>query len=274
MAFQPTEADDFEVILAEQRQEIAAAHALDYDFDYAFHLQMQEISGTSLPSSSRSPPQSPAKTDASAVLRYSDSSSVPATVMLEEMERYAREYYDRELCLAEFKRMREDLAVVFMIGSSLLRSLLSPRMSGRSMETTIKNPTRVYSKGLVSEEYIQDRKVPVVGIGVAIFDFKDNIILEIKKPWLDSSLNNQCSPSCCGESLLSISQMFCFNVKAGRRVPWHYNLSCTDYRTRSHTPEDVNLRSLATEKFWRQCPDCNHMVEPAFGCYHITCRQY
>lgn len=40
----------------------------------------------------------------------------------------------------------------------------------------------------MSEEYIQDRKVPVVGIGVAICDFKDNVILEIKKPWIDGGL--------------------------------------------------------------------------------------
>lgn len=37
----------------------------------------------------------------------------------------------------------------------------------------------------MSEEYIRDQKVPVVGIGVAICDFNDNVILEIKKPWID-----------------------------------------------------------------------------------------
>ncbi|KAI5322223.1 hypothetical protein L3X38_031295 [Prunus dulcis] len=63
---------------------------------------------------------------------------------------------------------------------------------------------------------------------------------------------------------------FCINCK----VPWHFNMTCYDYK-RSHPyphPEDQLLNSLATTKLWRQCVKCNHMVELAEGCYHITCR--
>uniref|UniRef100_A0A2N9FSW1 RBR-type E3 ubiquitin transferase n=1 Tax=Fagus sylvatica TaxID=28930 RepID=A0A2N9FSW1_FAGSY len=37
-------------------------------------------------------------------------------------------------------------------------------------------------------------------------------------------------------------------------------------------PEDAKLKSLAKTNRWRQCLKCNHMVELAEGCYHITCR--
>ncbi|KAM1999251.1 hypothetical protein ACFX16_006707 [Malus domestica] len=63
---------------------------------------------------------------------------------------------------------------------------------------------------------------------------------------------------------------FCINCK----VPWHFNMNCYDYK-RSHPyphPEDQLMNSLATKKHWRQCVKCNHMVELAEGCYHITCR--
>lgn len=65
---------------------------------------------------------------------------------------------------------------------------------------------------------------------------------------------------------------FCINCK----VPWHFNMTCYDYK-RSHPyphREDQLLNSLATKKLWRQCVKCNHMVELAEGCYHITCRYY
>ena len=38
--------------------------------------------------------------------------------------------------------------------------------------------------------------------------------------------------------------------------------------------EDVKLKSLATSNLWRQCVKCNHMIELAEGCYHMTCRYY
>lgn len=63
---------------------------------------------------------------------------------------------------------------------------------------------------------------------------------------------------------------FCINC----RVPWHYNMTCYNYkRSKPHTcTEDVMLDALAKRKLWRQCAKCSHMVELAEGCYHISCR--
>ncbi|XP_031484778.1 E3 ubiquitin-protein ligase RSL1-like [Nymphaea colorata] len=60
---------------------------------------------------------------------------------------------------------------------------------------------------------------------------------------------------------------FCIYCK----VPWHAKLSCQQYKL-SHPVEDVKLQSLANKNLWRQCVKCNHMIELAEGCYHMTCR--
>jgi hypothetical protein len=65
---------------------------------------------------------------------------------------------------------------------------------------------------------------------------------------------------------------FCIDCK----VPWHYDMTCNDYK-RSNPyalTEDAKLKSLAKAKRWPQCVKCNHMVELAEGCYHITCRYF
>lgn len=62
---------------------------------------------------------------------------------------------------------------------------------------------------------------------------------------------------------------FCINCK----VPWHDKMSCNEYkRMHPSPPEDVKLKSLAAKNLWRQCVKCNHMIELAAGCYHMTCR--
>lgn len=65
-------------------------------------------------------------------------------------------------------------------------------------------------------------------------------------------------------------KFFCINC----RVPWHNNMTCNGYKRSNPQAyaEDQKLKSLATKKLWRGCPRCNHMVELAEGCYHITCR--
>ncbi|KAM4095438.1 hypothetical protein ACJW30_08G030200 [Castanea mollissima] len=63
---------------------------------------------------------------------------------------------------------------------------------------------------------------------------------------------------------------FCIKCK----VPWHLNMTCYDYKRSNANahPGDAKLKSLAKSNRWRQCLKCNHMVELAEGCYHITCR--
>ncbi|EOA13062.1 hypothetical protein CARUB_v10026062mg [Capsella rubella] len=64
--------------------------------------------------------------------------------------------------------------------------------------------------------------------------------------------------------------LFCVDCK----VPWHGNLSCTEYKKLHPNPpaDDVKLKSLANNKMWRQCGKCQHMIELTQGCNHITCR--
>ncbi|KAK9280010.1 hypothetical protein L1049_013695 [Liquidambar formosana] len=64
-------------------------------------------------------------------------------------------------------------------------------------------------------------------------------------------------------------KLFCIYCK----VPWHEKLTCHEYK-RLNPPraEDAKLKSLATVNLWRQCVKCNHMIELAEGCYHMTCR--
>ncbi|EXB98575.1 putative E3 ubiquitin-protein ligase rbrA [Morus notabilis] len=65
-------------------------------------------------------------------------------------------------------------------------------------------------------------------------------------------------------------KFFCINCK----VPWHYAMTCNDYKRanpHNHGDEEM-LKSLATNRRWRQCAKCSHMVELLEGCYHITCR--
>ncbi|KAL2938233.1 hypothetical protein RDABS01_021682, partial [Bienertia sinuspersici] len=63
--------------------------------------------------------------------------------------------------------------------------------------------------------------------------------------------------------------LFCINC----RVPWHKSMTCTEYSKLNPHPqlEDAKLKSLATRNLWRQCVKCNHMIELAQGCYHMTC---
>ncbi|EEF36012.1 zinc finger protein, putative [Ricinus communis] len=69
---------------------------------------------------------------------------------------------------------------------------------------------------------------------------------------------------------LKCHALFCINCK----VPWHSNMTCGIYKLLNPNPpgEDGKLKSLATKNLWRQCVKCNHMIELAEGCYHMTCR--
>lgn len=71
---------------------------------------------------------------------------------------------------------------------------------------------------------------------------------------------------------VNCNNIFCINCK----VPWHSNMTCVDYKRSNPYPpaEETKLKFLATTNLWRQCNKCNHMIELAEGCYHMTCRYY
>ncbi|CAN8301138.1 unnamed protein product [Cochlearia groenlandica] len=64
--------------------------------------------------------------------------------------------------------------------------------------------------------------------------------------------------------------LFCVECK----VPWHENMSCAEYKRLNPNPpmDDLKLKSLASDKMWRQCSKCQHMIELIHGCNHVTCR--
>ncbi|CAJ2654352.1 unnamed protein product [Trifolium pratense] len=65
--------------------------------------------------------------------------------------------------------------------------------------------------------------------------------------------------------------LFCFGCK----VPWHSGMTCYTYKRLNPNPpaDDVKLKFLASRSLWKQCVKCNHMIELAEGCYHMTCRR-
>lgn len=67
-------------------------------------------------------------------------------------------------------------------------------------------------------------------------------------------------------------QFFCINCK----VSWHSNLSCDDYK-RLHpypTENDEKIKTLANQNMWRQCGECQHMIELSEGCVQVKCRYH
>lgn len=65
-------------------------------------------------------------------------------------------------------------------------------------------------------------------------------------------------------------QLFCIKCKTS----WHGSMTCEAYWKSNHNIQtaDAKLKTLATEKLWRPCARCSHLVELAEGCYHIICR--
>ncbi|KAJ1381718.1 IBR domain [Sesbania bispinosa] len=86
------------------------------------------------------------------------------------------------------------------------------------------------------------------------------------RSWLESHLR-------VAQWFFAVSHWGCA-VVASCKVPWHSGMTCYTYKRLNPNPpaEDVKLKSLATRSLWRQCVKCNHLIELAEGCYHMTCR--
>jgi hypothetical protein len=63
---------------------------------------------------------------------------------------------------------------------------------------------------------------------------------------------------------------------AACKVPWHDNLSCTEYQNlppHMKTPNDVAFLNLAFQELFRRCPKCRSLVEKIRGgCNQVVCR--
>ncbi|XP_078445203.1 E3 ubiquitin-protein ligase RSL1-like [Wolffia australiana] len=57
-------------------------------------------------------------------------------------------------------------------------------------------------------------------------------------------------------------------------VPWHYSMSCKEYRWNSHQSheDETRVEQLANAHRWRRCVKCSQMIELASGCFHISCK--
>lgn len=195
--------DDLSTALSEQSGVLMAAKTLDSDLDFAYQLQMQEAINASLalqPSSSGSPPSPPSPN----VDVYSPNDGVldiAATLMMQDLDRYMQEHFDRKRSEAEMRRMRENLDRRIhdqkfadyilnisdeewrIYGDNYHRPYGIDASSSSSSSTALVDTEcfRLYFKGLVSEENVRGMKVMVAGTGVAICDSKDRPILEEKK---------------------------------------------------------------------------------------------
>ncbi|KAL2488878.1 zinc finger (C3HC4-type RING finger) family protein [Forsythia ovata] len=88
---------------------------------------------------------------------------------------------------------------------------------------------------------------------------------------LEHSKSARVGAEICGHrKCVKCNGHFCINCK----VPWHHNMTCFDYKRINPypQPEEAKLKKLAVTNLWRQCVKCNHMIELAAGCYHMTCR--
>ncbi|XP_059430563.1 uncharacterized protein LOC132164147 isoform X2 [Corylus avellana] len=432
--------EDFRSLLSEQRHELMAAESLESDHDLAYLLQLEEALAASLavqPSTSTSTSSS-----SNPILELPKGGvSGFAAHLTDELAKCEQEIKDREVSAAEMRRIREDLDRRIhddRVARQIMRipeddwiewgdNYEKPFGSGegcsnsKAVEENDDDDDEdddddndvfiLYTKGLVSEERVRGEDALLAGLGVAICDPRDNLLLEVRKPLVGNGMSKigahakalieglnaalsldlkritfycdyyplyqfvsgrwppkqrkvallvnqhryclscmkqhvevkllhgmvpKCPHEGCKSELLVDScrkflapksieimrlrireasipateriycpyprcstlmsksdvleyakdfmaversgarkclkchALFCINCK----VPWHSNMTCHAYKLLNpHPPaEDVKLKSLATRNLWRQCVKCNHMIELAEGCYHMTCR--
>ncbi|CAH1451998.1 unnamed protein product [Lactuca virosa] len=190
--------DDTEllILLSEQRRELTAAIAADFDLDFAFQLQMQEaikVSSASQPSSSSS--SSSSHQPLLLLSEVTDSPAGIAHLIAEEIDKFELERNDRELVEAETRNMKENLNRLIHDQVFARQILDVPEAEWIRTGDYIEKPYgllpssneevfRIYVKGLVSDETVMNVKMPFAGIGVAICDTSDCCVFELRKPYL------------------------------------------------------------------------------------------
>ncbi|OMO77265.1 hypothetical protein COLO4_25249 [Corchorus olitorius] len=187
-----TDGDDsqeLKSVIGFQRQQLMEAKTLYSDFDLAFKLQMQEAASASL---SLHPPST---SQDAAVLPPSEMDFDYSAVMLEDLDRFEVERTDMGKAEEEMRRLRDDLNRSIHDQHFASYILNVPEEEWKNYGDKYERPYtdnvatrvvstesfRIYVKGLVSEERVWDTKVRVGGVGVAICDFRDNLVLEVRK---------------------------------------------------------------------------------------------
>ena len=93
---------------------------------------------------------------------------------------------------------------------------------------------------------------------------------EVGRPERGSSSNGVTREEPWMRQCLACKGLFCLLCM----VPWHYGASCEQHRRSLWhiRGEDVKLEHLASQSMWRRCIRCNHMIELASGCFHVSCK--
>ncbi|XP_007015482.2 PREDICTED: uncharacterized protein LOC18590097 [Theobroma cacao] len=181
--------EEFKSVLALQRQQLMEAKTLDSDLDFAFQLQMEEAVTASL-----SLHHSSISQDVT-LLPPPEMGFDYLTLLLEDIDRFEMERKDREQTEEEMRKLRNDLnrSIHDQNFSSYIMNV--PEEEWKEYGDNYERPFdgnvatgvistegfRVYVKGLVSEESLREFNVVVGGVGVAICDFRDNLVLEVRK---------------------------------------------------------------------------------------------
>lgn len=188
MATADSDSGDFHSVVSHQRRELLEAQTLESDLDLAFRLQLEEAlaaSMSSLPSTSSSPPrvQNPDTDCFVSGLR---------ALQTDELDRLVQEVRDRQQSEAEMTKLREDIHRRAH-DQKLAREISQmPEEEWEEYGDNYERPFgegsssgevfRVFFKGLAREEKIGNSREPIMGIGVSICDFRDNLVFELQKP--------------------------------------------------------------------------------------------
>ncbi|XVF04976.1 hypothetical protein REPUB_Repub05bG0130100 [Reevesia pubescens] len=209
--------DHLHSLLSQQHDELMAAHSIELDLDLAFHLQLQEALSASLSLHTSQPPPPPPQSPPAPL-----QSDTFFSLTSQELSKLQQESLDHKRCLLETHKLKEDLKrrvhdekfarKIARIPEELWAEsgdcFERPFGEGCSKELQLDSEYdavvdvsddddddecefRIYFKGLISEEKVKNEKSNYAGIGVAICDLRDNLILEIKKPLIGVGLSKQ-----------------------------------------------------------------------------------
>ncbi|WOG87563.1 hypothetical protein DCAR_0206792 [Daucus carota subsp. sativus] len=189
--------DDLQMLLSEQRRELATAMSSETDNDLAFKLQMEEALNASLASQPSSSDAKRQRLESSDILDDGEFGSGVAHLLAEEIDKFVRERSDREYVDGEMRRVREELGQMIHDRAFARDVLAVPEAEwknsgdyyhkpyeGVSVSEKISSEDfRLYCKGLVSEETVGSEKKVLAGIGVAICDSSGEIVIfKMRKP--------------------------------------------------------------------------------------------
>lgn len=195
-----SDADELQAIAAEQRFELMTAKTVDADLDFAFDLQLQEAITASL---SLNPQPSTSSAAAAAEQPQRNEEELKFTdVLSDELLKLEQELRDHAISEREFQNVKNDhdrrlhdhqlaLEISRMPddewddwGDEFERPFGEGSSKGGSNEIF-----RVYFKGLM-ENRLTDES-PLGGIGVAICNSRDDLLFELRKPFVAHGANRR-----------------------------------------------------------------------------------